>query len=131
MWQRAHALSLNVDRACKAIRSPMYKSLRNQLFRAAMSVSANIAEGSGHQSKKEFTRFVRIAVASCTEVEHHLIVARDLEAIPGSTFESLSAQTIIVRKMLYGLEKALLNAKTPRGATETRDRQHATPTRNR
>ena len=110
VWQRAHALSLNVDRACKAIRFPMYASLRNQLFRAAMSISANIAEGSGQRSRKEFSRFVRIAVNSSNEVEHHLIVARDLEAIPASTFDSLVGQTITVRKMLYDLDRMLTNA---------------------
>jgi four helix bundle protein len=111
VWQRAHALSLNVDRACKAIRPSTYASLRNQLFRAAMSISANIAEGTAHRSRKEFGRFVRMALASCTEVEHHLIVARDLEAIPAATFDSLAGQTITVRKMLYGLDKMLSNAK--------------------
>ncbi len=111
VWQKAHALSLNVDRACKGIRSSMYASLRSQLFRAAMSISANIAEGTSQRSRKEFARFVGIALSSCSEVEHHLIVARDLQAIPESTFDSLAMQTITVRKMLYGLRKRL--AATP------------------
>lgn len=85
----------------------MYSSLRNQLFRAAMSISANIAEGSSQRTKKEFARFVSIALSSCSEVEHHLIVARDLKAISTATFDSLVAQTITVRKMLYGLRKML------------------------
>jgi four helix bundle protein len=85
----------------------MYSSLRNQLFRAAMSISANIAEGSSQRTKKEFARFVSIALSSCSEVEHHLIVARDLKAISAPTFDSLVAQTITVRKMLYGLRKML------------------------
>ena len=107
VWQKAHSLSLNVDRACKAIRGSMYASLRNQLFRAAMSISTNIAEGTGQRSKKEFARFVGIALSLCSEVEHHLIVARDLEVIHRSTFDSLAMQTITVRKMLYGLRKNL------------------------
>ena len=107
VWQKAHALSLNVDRACKGIRSSMYASLRSQLFRAAMSISANIAEGTSQRSRKEFARFVGIALSSCSEVEHHLIVARDLQAIPESTFDSLAMQTITVRKMLYGLRRRL------------------------
>jgi four helix bundle protein len=107
VWQKAHALSLNVDRICKRIRAPMYASLRNQLFRAAMSIAANIAEGTSQRTKKEFARFVGIALSSCSEVEHHLIVARDLQAIPPATFDSLVAQTITVRKMLYGLRKML------------------------
>jgi four helix bundle protein len=107
VWQKAHALSLNVDRACKGIRSSMYASLRSQLFRAAMSISANIAEGTSQRSRKEFARFVGSALSSCSEVEHHLIVARELEAIPESTFDSLAMQTITVRKMLYGLRRRL------------------------
>ena len=107
VWQKAHALSLNVDRACKGIRVPMYASLRNQLFRAAMSIAANLAEGSSQRTKREFARFVGIALSSCSEVEHHLIVARDLEVVGLSTFDSLVMQTITVRKMLYGLRNML------------------------
>ena len=56
---------------------------------------------------KEFARYVGIALTSCSEVENHLIVARDLEVITLSTYESLVAQTITVRKMLFGLRKRL------------------------
>ena len=113
VWQKAHSLSLSVDRACKRIRLPMYASLRNQLFRAAMSVSANIAEGSSQRSKREFARFVRVALSSCSELEHHLIVVRDLKVIPEPTFDSLVSQTITVRKMLYGLHKMLSAVGSP------------------
>ena len=107
VWQKAHALSLSIDRACKGIRLPMYASLRNQLFRAAMSIAANLAEGTSQRTRKEFARFVNYAVSSSSEVEHHLIVARDLKAIPDSTADQLVTQTITVRKMLYGLHKSL------------------------
>jgi len=85
----------------------MYASLRNQLFRAAMSIAANLAEGSSQRTRKEFARFVNYSLTSCSEVENHLTIARDLKAIPPSTFDSLVTQTITVRKMLYGLHKAL------------------------
>jgi four helix bundle protein len=103
VWQKAHALSLNVDRVCKRIRGPQYASLRNQAFRAAMSIPANIAEGRQKNSEKEFARFLGYALSSCSELEYHLIVARDTKAIPESDFVSLITQTITVRKMLYGL----------------------------
>ena len=107
VWQKAHALSLNVDRACRAIRLPMYASLRNQLFRATLSIAANLAEGSSQRTRKEFARFVSYSLTSCSEVENHLTIARDLKAIPPSTVDSLEMQTITVRKMLYGLHKML------------------------
>jgi four helix bundle protein len=107
VWQKAHALSLSVDRTCRRIRGAQYASLRNQMFRAAMSIPANIAEGRRQTSEKEFGRFLGYALNSSSELEHHLIVARDLKVIPESTFVSLVSQTITVRKMLYGLLRRL------------------------
>jgi len=103
VWQKAHALSLTIDRICKRIRGSQYASLRSQLFRAAMSIPANIAEGRRKNSDKDFARFLGYALSSCSEVEYHLIVARDTKVIPESDFVSAISQTITVRKMLYGL----------------------------
>jgi four helix bundle protein len=103
VWQKAHALALSVDRACKRIRASQYASLRNQLFRAATSIPANIAEGRRQASEKEFRRFLRIALNSTSELEYHVILARDTKVIPESECFSLLAQTITVRKMLYAL----------------------------
>ena len=113
VWQKAHALSLNVDRACRGIRFPMYASLRNQLFRATMSIAANLAEGSSQRTRKEFARFVSYSLTSASEVENHLAIARDLQAIPVSTVDSLTKQTITIRKMLYRLHESL-SAQKPR-----------------
>jgi four helix bundle protein len=107
VWQRAHALSLSVDRASKKIRASQYASLRNQIFRAAVSIPANIAEGRRQRSEKEFARFLSIALNSASELEYHLILARDTKIIPESEFVSLVSETIRVRKMLYALLKRL------------------------
>jgi four helix bundle protein len=107
VWQKAHALALSVDRACKRIRGSQYASLRNQLFRAATSIPANIAEGRRQTSEKEFRRFLTIALNSSSELEYHLILARDIRVIPESEFVSLVAQTITVRKMLYALIRCI------------------------
>lgn len=107
VWHRAHALSLSVDRTTTRIRGSKYSALRNQIFRAAMSIPANIAEGRRQKSEKEFGRFLGYALSSSSELEYHLIVARDTKVIPESDFVSLISQTITVRKMLYGLIKRL------------------------
>jgi len=103
VWQKAHALSLSVDRTSKRIRSSQYASLRNQIFRAALSIPANIAEGRRQRSEKEFGRFLGIALNSTSELEYHLIFARDADIIRESEFVSSISQTITVRKMLYAL----------------------------
>jgi four helix bundle protein len=107
VWQKAHALSLTIDRMCKRIRGAQYSSLRSQLFRAGMSIPANIAEGRSKNSDKDFGRFLGYAISSCSEVEHHLIVARDTKVIPEAEYVPAISQTITVRKMLYGLLKSL------------------------
>jgi four helix bundle protein len=77
VWQKAHSLTLGVDRASKRIRGSQYASLRNQIFRAAASIPANIAEGRRQKSQKDFGRFLSIALNSSSELEYHLILARD------------------------------------------------------
>lgn len=107
VWQKAHALSLTVDRVSREIRGSRYASLRSQIFRAATSIPANIAEGRRQESEKEFGRFLRYALNSASELEYHTILARDSKAIPEDTCISLLDQTITVRKMLYALLKRL------------------------
>src|SRR3984893_11809612 len=107
VWQKAHALSLCVDRVCKQIRGSRYASLRSQLFRAATSIPANIAEGRRQESEKEVARLLRYALNSSSELEYHLILGHDTKAIPESDFRSAVTQTIRVRKMLYALLKCL------------------------
>ena len=75
-----------------------------------MSIPTNIVEGAGQRSSGEFARFVRFALNSTSELEYHLIVARDYQAISPTDFDSLSSQTIEIRKMLHGLHRALVTA---------------------
>jgi four helix bundle protein len=72
-----------------------------------MSIPTNIVEGRGQKSDHEYSRFLGYAVNSSSELEYHLIVARDTQAISVNSFRSLVDQVIEVRKMLYGLTKYL------------------------
>jgi four helix bundle protein len=103
VWRKAHALALNAHRAASRIRGNQYASFRSQIIRAAMSIPANIVEGREQKTDPAFARFLRIAVASTSELEYHLTAARDIQAIPKSEFLSLSSQVVEVRMMLHGL----------------------------
>jgi len=105
VWRKAHGLSLNVHRDARAIRGAEYVSLRSQLIRAAMSVPANIVEGSGQVSRRDFGRFLRFALNSAVELEYHLIVARDIQALKAGDVDALLSQNVEVRKMLHALVK--------------------------
>ena len=103
VWQKAHVLALLVDRLAGGIRGARYSTLRSQLTRAAMSIAANIVEGKGQESTKDFIRFLRYSVNSSNELEYHLLVARDIGAISDADFEPLEKRSTEVRKMLHGL----------------------------
>ena len=108
VWQRARALTIAVNEATRGVRASVAPGLRPQLMRAVMSISANVAEGAGRSSQPDFARFVDIAAASTSEVEHHLIVAGDLGAIDAPVLARLRADAVSVRRMLFGLRRALL-----------------------
>ena len=119
VWRKAHALALNVHRAALKIKGAQFVSLRGQLTRAAFSIPTNVVEGNGQESPQQFARFVRFSLNSSSELEYHLMAARDVEVMTATDFKSLTAQTIEVRKMLYGLlrhlERAKLDPAAPRG----------------
>jgi four helix bundle protein len=75
------------------------------MIRAAMSIPANIVEGKGQKSGREFARFIGYAINSSSELEYHLVLARDLRVITPARCTPLLSQLIEVRKMLYGLQK--------------------------
>ncbi len=123
VWQKAHAVALATHRVAGRIRRSQHASLRNQMVRAAMSVPANIVEGRSQQSQREFARFLRIALNSTTELEYHLLTARDIGAIRESDCLTLTSQAIEVRKMIYGLLRHLASRsdksnETPSATTE-------------
>lgn len=100
-------MALDVHRVAGRIRGAKEVSLRSQMIRAAMSVPTNIVEGAGQQSAREFSRFLRIALNSTSELEYHVLAARDLGAVRRSDSLTLLSQVIEVRKMLYGLLRYL------------------------
>ena len=115
VWRKAHALALDIYRVATKIRGADNASLRNQLIRAAMSIPTNIVEGTGQRTGKEFARFIGYALNSASELESHLIMARDIRVMGVSEFEALSSRTIEVRKMLHGLQNRVLTSpRTPR-----------------
>jgi four helix bundle protein len=107
VWQKAHILAMDVHRVAGQIRGAKHASVRSQMIRAAMSVPTNIVEGCSQQSTREYSRFLRIALNSTTELEYHLVAARDLAAVRASDSLTLISQVIEIRKMLYGLLRYL------------------------
>jgi four helix bundle protein len=81
--------------------------LTSQLRRACSSIPANLAEGCGRQGDGDVARFCSIAAGSASELEYHLLLARDLDLITVQQHEQLSRQTTEVKRMLAALLQKL------------------------
>jgi four helix bundle protein len=81
--------------------------LISQMQRAAVSISANIAEGYERQHRKEYIQFLSIARGSLGEIETYLMFAKDLNYMNEHKFNELENQREEVGKLLRGLIKSL------------------------
>ena len=103
VWQRAHAMVLEIYRITAGFPQDERFGVTSQLRRAATSIPTNIAEGSRRQGQQEYSRFLNIAQGSAAEVEYLLILSRDLGYISPAAFERLVADLDEVARMLHGL----------------------------
>ena len=81
--------------------------LTQQIRRAAISISSNIAEGSGRGTNKEFSHFLDIANGSAFEVEAQLILSLDLEYITQIEFDCINENLQTIEKMIFNFNKSL------------------------
>ena len=107
VWKKAHQMTLKIYRATQAFpREEMYR-LADQLRRAASSVGANVAEGTGRNTLKEYLQFLYTARGSVEETKYHLILSRDLGYLSPDVFDELMEGYNEVGRMLNGLIKSL------------------------
>ena len=83
--------------------------LRDQIRRAANSVSSNIVEGFERQNNNEFIRFLKIAKWSCGEVRNQIYIALNVWYIEQSSFEKSKNNSLILSKKLSWFIKYLEN----------------------
>ena len=81
--------------------------ITSQIRRAAVSIPSNIAEGAARTSRKEFRKFLSIALGSASELETQFIISKNLNYLNPDSAESLMSELIIIQKMIQGLMKNL------------------------
>lgn len=107
VWEKAHQLTLAVYEATRSFPRDELYGLTSQSRRSCASIAANICEGRGRGGDREFARFLEIASGSATELEYHLLLARDLGFLTGLTYDRLDAELQEVKQMLVGLIRRL------------------------
>jgi four helix bundle protein len=107
VWERAHALTLDVYKSTKPFPREETYGLTSQMRRSAVSIGANIAEGTCRNGDADFARFLQMAAGSASELEYHLILAHDLELLKTVEYLRLSDAAIEVKRMLASLMQRL------------------------
>jgi four helix bundle protein len=106
VWQAARKLAKNVYLTTSKFPQHEIYGLTSQCNRAAVSVAANIAEGSSRQSRKDQAHFSEIAYGSLMELACLLIVAKDVGILAGEAEQSLRNSIEEVSAQLNALHRS-------------------------
>jgi len=105
VWRFAHELAMDVRRLTLGMPRTSNTDLIDQIRRSSQSIPANIAEGCGRQTSRDFAKFLQIAIGSTTELEYHLQFCADADIADKVECDARIADVVKVRKMLIGLVK--------------------------
>jgi four helix bundle protein len=109
VWLKARELVKFIYKLTTKFPKEEIYGLTSQMRRAVISISSNIAEGSGFSSNKEFNRFLEISYSSASELETQIILSFDLDFISEIEFNEGNERINEVQKMLKGLMISLRN----------------------
>ncbi len=102
IWQKGIDIAANCYKLTSTFPSHEKFSLVSQINRAAVSIAANIAEGSSRSSEKDYARFIEIALGSTYELETHLVIARTLNMGDQQLLNKMLDEIQEEQKMLTG-----------------------------
>lgn len=100
VWEKSHRFVLQIHALTKAFPQEERYGLTSQIRRSSTSIPTNIAEGCGHRSIAEMVRFCQIAMASASELEYQILLAKDLEYITLENYQVLHRDMEEIKKML-------------------------------
>ena len=107
VWRLAMDLAVSCYETTKGFPREESFGLTSQIRRAAGSIPANIAEGHGRGSRKEYRQFLRTAQASLRELETHVMLSQRVGLLPEQAATSLLATADQLGRMLQALQKSL------------------------
>ena len=100
VWEKAHQLTLAVYKATTSFPREELYGLTSQIRRSCSSIPANLAEGCGRTGPAEMARFFQISMGSASELEYHLLLARDLHMLKVPDYDQLEGDVTEVKRML-------------------------------
>jgi four helix bundle protein len=106
-WQKARELVKSIYQMTDEGRITKDYGLKDQMRRAAVSITSNIAEGFERNRPKEFHQFLSIAKGSCAELRSQLYTALDVAYLDEAAFEKLQSQANEVGRIIGGLRASI------------------------
>lgn len=107
VWNRAVEMAVEIYKITSEFPKNQQYSLVNQIERAVVSVSSNIAEGAGRKGRKEFIQHLSIAKGSLYELETQLVISNKVGFLSQEKMEDLINKIEEIGKMLNGLKRSL------------------------
>ena len=107
VWNEAIAFADTIYTLTKAFPEDERFGLTNQMRRAAVSISSNIAEGSSRSSRADFARFIEIATGSVFEVVSQVTVSKRQGFLTDEAYVQVYAAAEKQSRMLSGLRRSL------------------------
>lgn len=107
VWERSHKFALEIYHISKLFPKEEVFGITSQIRRAALSILANIAEGCGKHSSKDFSRYLSIASGSASEVDYLLLFIRELKIIDDNKIDTLIKEINEIKKMLNSLHSKI------------------------
>jgi four helix bundle protein len=109
VWEKAHQSTLNIYRKTESFPKKEVFGLTSQLRRCSISVPANIAEGCGKFTDRDFARYLQISLGSAHETEYYVLLAKDLGYFSEPDYTNLNMGINEVKAMLISLLNKLRN----------------------
>lgn len=107
VWQKSMDLTSTIYTLTRLFPKDELFGITSQIRRAAVSIPSNIAEGRQRGGKREYARFLRIALGSVSEVETQILIAERLGLATKEQFAGALALALEITKMLKVMIKNL------------------------
>jgi four helix bundle protein len=108
IWRKSMELARKIYLATQLFPKSEVFGITMQMRRAAVSISSNIAEGQGRNTKGEFVQFLGIAKGSLYELESQIILSEELNLFQKTGINDLLADCAEISRLLSGLRKSLV-----------------------
>lgn len=105
-WKDAHSLVLEIYKITTKFPPSEIFALTNQMRRASVSISSNIAEGFGRQGYKEKLQFYYISRGSLIELENQLLIAKDIKYISQKDYDFINEKINKLHQLINGFIKS-------------------------